>query len=75
MIWLVSNMKFFRPESAMILMLFAPAAKANDLQTLEGKPTPALEASVWFGPKQPRSRACVENPCCCFSGRIGARGL
>ena len=37
---------------ALVLVLLASAAGA-DLPKLEGKPAPALEASVWFGPKPP----------------------
>jgi thiol-disulfide isomerase/thioredoxin len=47
------NMKIASPVGALILLLFAAAAGAADLPKLEGKPTPALEASVWFGPKPP----------------------
>ena len=38
---------------ALTAILFAAAAGAADLPNLEGKPAPALEASVWLGPKPP----------------------
>ena len=46
-------MKSASPVGALILLLFAAAAGASDLPKLEGKPAPALETSVWFGPKPP----------------------
>lgn len=39
--------------SALILILVAAPAGAADLPNLVGKPAPALERSVWFGPKPP----------------------
>ena len=46
-------MKIASQVRAFTLVLFAVAARAADLPNLEGKPAPALQASVWFGPRPP----------------------
>jgi len=48
-----TNMKIVQRLVALVFMLFGVAVGAADRQNLEGKPAPALDASVWFGPKPP----------------------